>query len=388
MKIFAKIPVAWLQLSRNKVRLFIALMGISFAAVLMFMQLAFQDSLYVSQTALHKRLKGDLILINAKMKTLGRTEQFSRQYLYRTMNLAEVKSVNYLYQARRSLKYGDDVGGKGIIIVGINPEDSPIEFPDSKRLLPLLRSIGVTLFDRNSNRQEYDTIIKDLQAGGSVSAEVADKKVWIADTVDFAGASFSDDGNLIVSTATFLTLSQWNADLITVGLINLEPNVDIQTAIKHIKSQIPAKIKVITKQQFIDYEIKYWSTTAPIGFVFGVGVFVGFLVGVIIVYQVLFNEIADHLPDYALLKARGYKHRYFLNVLFQEALIIAVLGYIPGFTLSLGLYAVTKEMTSLPIYMTFNRAILVFGLTVVMCFVSGAITVQKLKEADPAELFS
>ena len=117
------------------------------------------------------------------------------------------------------------------------------------------------------------------------------------------------------------------------------------------------------------------------------GIPVGFLVGVVIVYQILDNEVSDHLPDYAVLKARGYKHRDFLGILFQEALLLAILGYIPGFAISLGLYDVTKDPTALPIHMTFQRASLVLLFTIMMCFMSVAISMRKLREADPAELF-
>ncbi|MEC4894057.1 MAG: ABC transporter permease DevC [Oscillatoria sp. PMC 1051.18] len=382
------ISVAWLQLTHNKVRLVVAIMGIAFAAILMFMQLAFLDSLYDSQTALHRRLKADLVLINPKMKTLASTEEFPRQYLYRTMNIEGVESISYLYHGQRSLKYGDTIGGKGVIIIGINPENSAIAFPDSERLLPKLRTVGAVLFDRNSDLKEYGTIVEDLAIANPVRAEVSGRQVWIVDTVDFAGASFADDGNIIASTATFLKLTGRSAEDLTIGLIRLKPNVDPQIVLKAIKAQIPSSLKAMTIAEFINYEKNYWSTSAPIGFIFGIGVFVGFLVGVIIVYQILFNEVSDHLSDYALLKARGYKHRYFLNILFQEALIIAVLGYIPGFALSLGLYAISKDATALPIEMTLTRAIFVLGLTVVMCFVSGAICIGKLQQADPAELFS
>lgn len=388
MKLFHKIPVAWLQLARHKVRLIVAIIGIAFAAILMFMQLAFLDSLYDSQTALHRRLNADIVLINAKMKTLASTEEFSRQYLYRTLNLEGVESVSYLYHGQRSLKYGETIGGKGAIVIGINPENPAVNFPDSSRLLPQLRGIGNVLFDRNSDLKEYGNIVEDLAVGTPVKAEIAGRQVWIVDTVDFAGASFADDGNLIASTATFLKISGRRADDITVGLIRLKPTGNPQLVLKRIQAQIPSSLKAMTLEEFIHYEKNYWSTSAPIGFVFGVGVFVGFLVGVIIVYQILFNEVSDRLPDYALLKARGYRHRYFLKILFEEALIIAILGYIPGFVLSLGLYAISKNATALPIEMTLTRAILVLGLTVIMCFLSGAIAMRKLQEADPAELFS
>lgn len=388
MHFLPDVPIAWLQLTRNKIRLFVALMGITFAAVLIFMQLAFLDSLYESQTALHQSLKADLVLTSSKMKTLANTTVFPRQHLYRALNFDEVAAVNYIYYGQKSLRYKGDAGGKGIIVIGINPEDPPFNVPQLEQQAPQLKAIGTVLFDRNSDLKEYGDIVKDLEPGLPIVAELGNQKIRISGIVDFAGASFADDGNLITSSATFSKLmSGRKADDITIGLISLKPNADRQHALKKIASQLPSSVQIMSVENFIKHEKNYWSTSAPIGFIFGMGVLVGFFVGVIIVYQILYNEVSDHLSDYAVLKARGYKHRFFIGVLFQEALILAVLGYVPGFIIALGLYQITQNATALPIYMNLTRAILVLLLTAAMCFVSGAISMHKLKEADPAELF-
>jgi putative ABC transport system permease protein len=388
MNFLGKVPLAWLQLTRNKVRLVVAILGIAFAAILIFMQLAFLDSLFESQTALQQRLKADLILINPRMKTLVSTVNFPRQYLYRTLNFHEVDSVNYVYNGQLFFRYGKASGGKGIIVLGINPDDCPFEIPNFQQVAHLLKTRGVILLDRNSNLKEYGDLLNILKSGKSVTAEVGNRQVLVSKLVDFAGASFADDGNIIVSGSTFTyLLPSHSADDITIGLIKLKPGVDIPTVIKKIQTQLPASFQVMTLQQFIDNEKHYWATSAPIGFVFSTGVFVGFLVGVIIVYQILYSEVSTHLPDYAVLKARGYQHRFFLKILFQEALILAILGYIPGLLASLGLYAVVKNATALTMYMTLPRAFFVFLLTIIMCFTSGSITINKLREANPADLF-
>lgn len=388
MQIFSKIPLAWLQLTRNKIRLVVAVMGITFAAVLIFMQLAFLDSLYESQTALHRSLRADLIVVNAEMKTLANTTVFPRQYLYRALNFDEVSSVNYVYHGQKSLKYKASAGGKGIIIIGINPEQPPFKNPQVDQFAGKLRAVGSVLFDRNSDLKEYGTIVDDLALGTPVFAELGRQKIQIERAVDFVGASFADDGNLLASSTTFTKiLSGRKADHITIGLIRLKPGASKQQVKAKIAAQMPSSVQIMTLQEFVDHEKNYWATSAPIGFIFGMGVLVGYFVGVVIVYQILYTEVAEHLPDYAVLKARGYQHRYFLSVLFQEALLLAILGYIPGFAISLGLYEVTKDATALPIHMTLPRAGLVLVLTIMMCFMSGAISMRKLKEADPAELF-
>ena len=112
-----------------------------------------------------------------------------------------------------------------------------------------------------------------------------------------------------------------------------------------------------------------------------------FVVGVVIVYQVLSTDVNAHLKEYATFKAMGYHNAYLLGVVFEEAIILAFLGFIPGAILPIGLYALAAKATALPIYMTFARAVLVLTLTVVMCMLSGAIATRKLQSADPADMF-
>ena len=113
----------------------------------------------------------------------------------------------------------------------------------------------------------------------------------------------------------------------------------------------------------------------------------GFVVGAIIVYQILFADVSDHLAEYATLKAMGYPNRYLFGVVFQEAIILSVLGYLPGMLISLGLYRLTADATKLPMQMTLSLGLSVVGLAILMCCVSGAIALRKIRSADPAEIF-
>jgi putative ABC transport system permease protein len=153
----------------------------------------------------------------------------------------------------------------------------------------------------------------------------------------------------------------------------------------HVRSRL--SVSVLTPDEFAAIERNYWESQGTIGFIFGIGVIVGFIVGTVIVYQILYTDVANHLPEYATLKAMGYSDRFLLNVLLQEALILAVLGFIPGFAVAVGLYQLTYAATLLPVAMTMNRAITVFVLTVAMCSISGAIAMRKLQAADPADIF-
>ena len=202
------------------------------------------------------------------------------------------------------------------------------------------------------------------------------------------GASFGSDGNIVTSDLNFFRLfKDRKAGLIDIGLIKLKPGANPETVVAQLRQYLPKDIEVLSKQEFIQKEKDYWATSTPIGFIFALGTVMGFIVGTVIVYQILYSEVSDHLSEYATLKAMGYSQTYLLLVVFQEAFILASLGYIPGFGFAVFLYSIAKNATLLPIYMTVSRAILVFLLTMLMCFISGLISVRKLQAADPADVF-
>ena len=113
----------------------------------------------------------------------------------------------------------------------------------------------------------------------------------------------------------------------------------------------------------------------------------GFVVGVVIVYQILYTDVSDHLPEYATLKAIGYSDWILLGVILQEALILAILGFIPGYFASYGVYQLLVVITRVPLTMKAAVAVQVFILTLVMCSLSGVIAMNKLRSADPADVF-
>ena len=144
---------------------------------------------------------------------------------------------------------------------------------------------------------------------------------------------------------------------------------------------------MLTREEFRAREIAYWDSATPIGYVFSFGVIVGLVVGGIIVYQILFADVNDHLPEYATLKAMGYSNGFLAGVVIQQAVILATLGFLPAVGISLVLYRISGEATRLPLEMTMETALFVFGLTVVMCTLSALMALRKVRSADPAEIF-
>jgi putative ABC transport system permease protein len=147
-------------------------------------------------------------------------------------------------------------------------------------------------------------------------------------------------------------------------------------------------LRILTQPGFIEFERSYWQNSTAIGFIFTLGTVMGFIVGVVVVYQILYTDVSDHMAEYATLKAMGYSNLFLSWVVIQEAIGLAVLGYIPGFGMGWFLYNLTRNATRLPLAMTWERGWQVFGLTILMCAISGGISLRKVQSADPAEMFT
>ncbi|WP_392534178.1 ABC transporter permease DevC [Nostoc sp. C117] len=385
-KLFYRIPLAWLQMSREKTRLAVAIVGIAFADILMFVQLGFKSALYNAAVRPQYSLQGDLFLINPQFETVFSVKSFPRQRLYQAAGFEGVTSVSYLYidsgQWRNPITHKD----RRILIFGIDPANSAFKLPEVNQHLDDLKMLDSVLFDQ-MGRSEYGPISALVQQSDLLQTEVNNVLIRVAGIFNL-GASFAADGNAITSESTFMKLfPNRRTDQIDIGIIQLKSNADIQRLQADIQTILPADIQVLTQAELATREKEYWANSTPIGFIFGLGSVVAFIVGTVIVYQIIYADVSDHLPEYATLKAMGYSNRYLIIVIFQESLILALIGFIPGCVLSLGVYHAAQISTRLPIMMTASRAIFVLLLTIVMCFISGGIAINKLHQADPADIF-
>ncbi len=388
-----KTPLAWRQLMKEKARLLIAIAGIAFADVLMFFQLGMLDALYDSATNPHRKLQADLVIINRQVKTLIDMSSFSRARLQQTLAYDEVESAYPLYVDFANWRNPNTHLEKSILLLGFDPVNSAFALSEVEQNLDQLQMLNRVMFDRAS-RPEYGPISQLLSTQGTLEAQVSGTVVQTIGLFKM-GASFGADGNLIASDSTFFNIlrdhgsasvADRNPTQVDIGLIRLTADADLTTAQTRLRAGLPNDVEVLTLPEFIQLEIDYWANQG-MGFIFNLGVFVGFFVGTIIVYQILYANVSDHLPEYATLKAMGYSDRYLLIMLMQEVLILAALGFIPGFLVSMGLYQVTYAATLLEIAMKTSRAVMVLFLTILMCSTSGAIAMRKLQSADPADIF-
>jgi len=382
-----KTPLAWLQLSKEKIRLLIAIAGISFADILMFMQLGFKTALLNSAVRIHENIKGDIFLISPQSDALIGMKSFSSRRLYEALAIKEVKSINPLYIGFTTWKNPLNQKTRQIMIMGFNPKEPIFNLSGVQKNLDKLKQPDQVLFDTDS-RPEFGPIPQLFQEGKEVKTEINNRQIEVAGLFTI-GTTFGADGNIITSDLNFLRIfTQRDKGLIDVGVINLEEDANTEAVIKTLKNKLNSgDVLVLSRDEFVNYERSYWENTTAVGFVFTLGTVMGLIVGTVIVYQILYTDVADHLPEYATLKAMGYTNNYLLVLVFQQAIILACIGFLPGLGFSAFLYSVTAKATGLPIFLNRSLIISVFLLTLFMCGFSGAIAVNKLKSADPADIF-
>ena len=386
-KLFRKTPLAWLQMSHQRARLLVGTAGIAFADLLMFVQLGFQDALFDSQVRAYATLQGDLFLVDKLSDNLGSVKSFSRENLYQAAGINGVASVSFLYIGQADWRNPNNQATRRIFVYGIDPNQPAFKSPEVNQHLDELKLINRALFDKGGRLSQLGDVPTLLKKENPLSVQVNNFEIQIVGLF-VLGSSFSAEGNLITSDSTFLRLfTQRQAKEIDVGIVKVKSNATIEQVQTSLRAILPDNLLVLTLDEFTDRERTYWTTGSSIGFIFGFGVAIGFFVGTIIVYQILYTDVSDHLPEYATLKAMGYSDMYFIKVIIQEALLLAALGFVPGVLLSTGLYSLARSATFLPIGMKLTRATLVLVLTIVMCIGAGAIALRKLQQADPAEIF-
>jgi putative ABC transport system permease protein len=313
-------------------------------------------------------------------------ESFPRRRVYQAASVSGVKSAEALYIIYMDWRNPQTHRNSGVLLLGFDPDRSVLNLSGVTQNLDKLKLKDTLLFDRMA-RGQYQDAIAQIAQGETVTTEMGKRTIELKGLFS-VGPTLDIDGTLIASDQTFLRIvSGQQAGNVAAGLITLESGANLRSTIITLKSHLPSDVRVLTRQGFIDFEQRYWRTQTPIGFIFNLGAVLGFVVGVIIVYQILDSDVGEHIKEYATLKAIGYRSLYLLGIVLQEALILAALGYIPGNLIATALYILTSSATNLPLYMTLDRTIKVLIFTILMCMISGAIAVRKLRSADPAESF-
>ncbi len=377
--------LAWRQLIHDRNKLFAATLGVVFATMLVFMQMGFRDALFDAAISAPNKMAGDLFILHRQTEALWRTVPFERRELMRTLSHQDVAQVTPLYIGMTVWKNPVNHTKRTLMIYGVDPDADAFNVSEVRPFAQALSTADTVLFDKAS-RPEFGPVA-DLLEQGPVATEVNDRRVDVVGVM-VLGTSFATDGNLITSDTNFFRIfRERGPSYLDVGIVRLKPGADTQQVKRVLQGLLDESMRVLTLKELADFEQNYWREVAPVGFIFGMGVLIGLVVGMVIVYQILFTDIANHIREYATLKAMGYPHFYLVMSVFSASSILAVMGFFPGLALAAGLYDLSESVIYIPMPLPFSKMANVFMMIFAMCFVSGFLAVRKLKSADPADMF-
>ncbi|MEO1635094.1 MAG: ABC transporter permease DevC [Cyanobacteria bacterium J06631_9] len=392
-------PLGWAQLFHRKVRLMVALTGVAFSNILIFTQLGLRDMLFDGVTLVPDHLQGDLFLVSAYAPNID-LGTFPKIYLYQADAVAGVSEASPLYIEFSNWVNPEDLAQpigeespeefqlfpNSVKILAFNPDQPVLAIPEVNQQLERLTAPGAVLFDR-LGQEKLGPVVEQFQSEPiGASTLMSNQRVAVVGLFSL-GSTLFDNGHIVMSDWNY---TQWfgkeSLERVSVGCLRLEPGADVEAVRSRLKSELPPSLKILTQAELAAAE-QAFRASLPNGKVLNFGAAMGFVVGMVIVYQVLYTDISEHLPEYATLKAMGYSDWVLLRVVLQEAVILAVLGFIPGYFASYGVYQLLVVITRVPLVMKGAVAMQVFWLTLVMCMLSGAIAMNKLRAADPADVF-
>lgn len=381
--------VAWRILTYQKGRTALAVGGIFVAILLIFVELGFFIAVPQGGLLIYDRMRFDLLVTSNRYVHQTESGVFAPSRLDPVRANPDVAQASAVYIG--SAKWQDpqsrDPGGGQRIdatIVGFEPGSGVFAVPDIIAQSEVLERPDTVLVDRQTR-----AIFGPLDTGRVI--DLGGHKVTIGGQYTL-GTGFLGLAVVLASEETFFRIFGTGPrprprDTANLGLVTLKPGADPDRVARVLREVLPGDIQVLTRDALAAQEVAFWTTKTGTGLIFGSGLVVAFVVGIMILYQTLATQIARQLPQFAMLKAIGHGNRLLEAIVLIEAMLIMLAAFLPAIGVSLWVYSVIRAQTLLPVTMSVIQLAGVFAVAVVMSAISAILSLVRLRRADPAEIF-
>lgn len=388
------VSIARKNLFQDLPRFIVAQAGIMFSVGLVTIQIGILNGFTRSSTVLIENADADIWVTSEELRHLALTLPLEYK------QLAEAKEVKGVERAEpliaQSTVWRDQSNQIAPIrIIGFDPED--------------------TLF---RPRTLLEGTLKDIQQPYKIFVDQADLKLLDVSEVGERAEIGSYEGeikgittgtrSIVASPYIFTSLPNATAYLnspiatpdetppdppdltdqnrITYILVKAKPGENLSALKDRLEKALPGT-KAFTQSELTELTQTYWQQSTGVGYILGLGAVVGIVVGTVVVGQILYSSVTDHLREFGTMKAMGSSDWYIYRVILEQALWMAVLGYLPGMGLCLGLGAWTIQAQAIQILISPATAAGVFVVTVAMCSGAAIFAIQKVTRLDPALVF-
>jgi len=329
---------------------------------------------------LYDNMQFDLLMCSNQYEYQAQPGQFPRSQLEQARALPEVAQATPLYFGSAKWGSGEDGKWPDVFVISFDPQRRLFEVDDINRQLGVLEETDTVLVDTGTR-----PMFGPLTTGRVV--KIGDRTETIGGRYDL-GTGFMGLGVILVSDRNFARLFPYRSlDQVNLGPIQLTPGVEPDRAAEELRKLVGPDTRIFTRSELEAHEAAYWTTRTSVGLIFGSGLIISFIVGIMVVYQTLATQVSRLLPQFATLKAIGYANRFLDGTVITMSLLIVIVGFVPATAAALGLYSVIRDETLLPVAMTATRLAAVFAATLVMASISALLSLSSLRRADPADVF-
>ena len=392
MHLFLAAKLAWANTTNNWQRLLVRCSGVTFAVVLMFMQTGFRNALLDSNVRMmEEKFSTDIVLRTKSRFMMSSGQQLALQHVVTARSCEGVAAAEPIYIENMASEYRrPGFPSRKIRVIAVDPQSPSFAKLNLAGLAKQLSEPGTAVVDTKSKTMfGLPRGAKDLAT--NATGELSGRKVRLVGFFE-CGINFSNDGTLLMTPDNFAAYFSYRGDgdplsMVDYGIVRCVEGADVPSVVARLRKLLGSNVIVQTKQEFLLTERNFWGKNTPIGLIFSVGTMIGFVVGLIICYQVLATDIADHMGEFATIKAMGYPTSFFAALVVTQALLLSFVSFVPGLLIALVAFQGVNVATGLVMFLNAQRLMTVLGLTVLMCVTSGMIALRKLLSADPASLF-
>ena len=292
--------LAWSNLTLNPRRTAAVVAGVGFSILLMFLQLGFYEACKLNATLIYDLFAFDAVLVSPYYLYLDQPGTVPLRRVYQARALEGVDAVIPVRLGKSRWRNPEKGEWHRIFAIGVDSSDRPFVSQGINDNLPLLSALDTILMDQNST-SKYGP-----RAKGTVT-EFGGRQIRVVGEYSH-GAGFISGGTLIMNDKTFCrTIGDAFMEAPTIGLIRFDRNRPRGELIDRMRRQLPGDdVRIWSRSELEEKERYFMMYVKPLGTMFTSGAIIAFLVGAVIIYQILSTEVTHHRREYATLKAMGY----------------------------------------------------------------------------------
>ncbi len=371
--------IAIRNLLQHKIRSLTAAFGIIFAIFLIFLQLGFLQSVRKEVTLLYEYFDFDLVMVSKDYQFLYSPPSFDRIRLTQAQSNPQVTDSFNLNVRITSWANPETQITSSLLLLGLDNKPEFVLNPALQNGLKELKNRESILLDSYSHP---DLGSRKIASAGQIGGQDV-----VTQGLFQLGLFFYAEGAAAVSNQHFNYYAKRTSREASIGFLKLKPNSDLQETKLQLSRMLPGDVLLLTKTELTLQEQDYFVNTKPIGIIFKAGVFIALTIGTVILFQVLSAEINSRMREFATLKAMGFSNPFVYGIGMFQTLIFVLLGYIPALFLSGMVFSLIHDLTHLPISLSFHLMSIVFAMVIAMSLFAGLVTLHKVRNADPAELY-